>query len=68
MPLGKASGVRCVQLTPDNACRLFGHFERPLVCLSLRPHQEMCGASAAEALAHLTVLEQLTCPDAGEVA
>lgn len=62
MPAGKPAGVRCVQLTADNRCRLFGLPERPQVCVNLRPMVEMCGESAEEALAYLTLLEQLTQP------
>ena len=62
MPNGKPAGVRCVQLTPDNYCRLFGLPERPAVCTSLRPHLEMCGQTAEQALIHLTALEFATLP------
>jgi len=62
MPAGKPAGVRCVQLTADSCCLLFGHPERPAVCLSLRPSPEMCGDSAAQALAHLAALERATEP------
>jgi hypothetical protein len=63
MPGGKPAGVRCVQLTADNRCRLFGRPERPPFCASLRPGEDMCGAGAQEALARLTELERLTAPD-----
>ncbi len=62
MPGGKPAGVRCVQLTADNRCALFGRPERPAVCASLRPSPEMCGRDAAEALAILTELELATRP------
>ena len=62
MPGGKPAGVRCVQLTADNRCRLFGLPERPQVCVNLRPMPEMCGESAEEAIDYLTLLEQLTRP------
>jgi uncharacterized protein len=62
MPQGKPAGVRCVQLTPDNRCRIFGKPERPAVCSSLRPDLEMCGKTDAEALACLTGWELLTQP------
>jgi hypothetical protein len=62
MPEGKPAGVRCVQLTEDNRCQLFGLPERPAVCARLRPHREMCGTTDAEALATLTAWEQLTRP------
>jgi len=62
MPHGKPAGVRCVQLTADNRCRLFGKPERPQVCCSLQPSIEMCGSSRADALVYLSVLERLTKP------
>jgi hypothetical protein len=63
MPDGKPAGVRCVQLTDDNLCRLYGHADRPAICNRLRPNVEMCGQNAEEALAYLTELERLTRPD-----
>ncbi len=62
MPDGKPAGVRCIQLTEDNRCKLFNMPERPRVCVALRPSAEMCGANAAEALAYLYALEQATRP------
>ena len=62
MPGGKPAGVRCVQLTDDNRCRLFGQPERPVVCVQLRPSGEMCGETANEALAYLDALELATRP------
>ena len=62
MPNGKPAGVRCLQLTEDNRCKLFGQPERPEVCVRLRPMQEMCGENAEEALVYLYALEWLTVP------
>lgn len=62
MPHGKKAGERCVQLLPDMRCAIFGRPERPAFCASLRPTQEMCGATAAEAMAHLAALELATRP------
>jgi hypothetical protein len=62
MPHGKPAGVRCVQLDDANGCRIFGQPERPAVCSQLMPSAEMCGASAAGALAWLTRLELATQP------
>ena len=62
MPDGKPAGVRCVQLTDDNRCRVFGLPERPEVCVRLRPAQEMCGETAEQALAYLDELERATAP------
>src|SRR6266849_4226512 len=64
MPHGKPAGVRCIQLTSDNRCKLFGKPERPQVCTSLQPSEEMCGHSSQEALASLTILERATEPTA----
>ncbi|EPZ43588.1 zinc/iron-chelating domain-containing protein [Alicyclobacillus acidoterrestris] len=64
MEHGKPAGVRCVQLTEDNRCRLFGKPERPLVCQALQASREMCGDSNVEAFATLTALEEATAPKA----
>lgn len=62
MPNGKPAGVRCVQLSPDHRCLLFGSLTRPLVCETLRPTSEMCRDSPAAALVWLTQLEAATQP------
>ena len=62
MPAGKPAGVRCVQLTEDNRCLLFGLPERPMVCIALRPTPEMCGTTMEEALDYLAWLEEFTAP------
>jgi len=51
-----------VHLDADLRCRLFGKPERPAVCASLRPSQEMCGSTRVQALAWLTVMETSTAP------
>lgn len=63
MERGKPAGIRCVQLTGDNRCRIFGSEARPVVCSSLRPNLEMCGGSNGEAMARLSLWEQETSPD-----
>jgi len=60
MPEGKPAGVRCIQLTVDNLCRIFGRADRPAVCVRLRPNEEMCGRNSDEALAYLAGLERDT--------
>lgn len=62
MPLGKPAGVRCVQLTPDNRCALFGRPDRPAFCEGLKPSTAMCGDSREHALGWLAHLEALTAP------
>lgn len=60
MPDGKPAGVRCVQLTSDNRCALFGRPERPQVCVSFAPDQAVCGTSNQQALDTLAWLEANT--------
>ncbi|MCF7927459.1 MAG: YkgJ family cysteine cluster protein [Spirochaetales bacterium] len=62
MPEGKPAGVRCVQLSEDNRCALFGEPERPEVCVKLVPSREMCGHSREEAMDNLSELEEATQP------
>jgi uncharacterized protein len=68
MPDGKPAGARCVQLSEDNRCLIFGLAERPATCVALRPNEEMCGSTAAEALVYLNWLEEVTRPDAPATA
>ena len=63
MPHGKPSGVRCVQLTADNRCRLYGQPDRPPVCARFRAEEWLCGHSPQEALVRLYELERATRPD-----
>lgn len=62
MPEGKPAGIPCIQLTPDLKCELFGDNKRPKVCISLKPSQDMCGATNEEAMDYLKELEELTRP------
>lgn len=64
MPNGKPAHVRCVQLSGDNRCLLFGLPERPAVCLGFQASLENCGASNDEAFVLLAELERNTIPDA----
>lgn len=60
MPNGKPAGVRCIQLDDNNACRLFGHPERPLLCEHFLPEPGVCGEDREQALQNLAILEQAT--------
>ena len=62
MPKGKPAGVRCIQLTADNRCQLFGKPERPRVCTQLKPEHEMCGTTVDQAMQYLGALEAITNP------
>jgi Fe-S-cluster containining protein len=63
MPHGKPAGVRCVQLSDDNRCLIFGQPTRPATCVALRPSPEMCGVTTGEALVYLAWLEEVTRPE-----
>jgi len=60
MPDGKPAGVRCIQLSEDNKCKLFGSKDRPAICSSFQPSDEMCGNFDEEAYAYLRRLEEET--------
>lgn len=55
--LGKPAGVRCVYLTEDNLCSLWGKPERPWVCAAFKPDPLFCGSSFDEALELMRALE-----------
>ncbi|WP_083235796.1 YkgJ family cysteine cluster protein [Halomonas caseinilytica] len=57
MPDGKPAGVRCVQLTDDNLCRLFGDPARPEVCERFDYDRELCGDHREQALTLIASLE-----------
>lgn len=59
---GKPAGLRCIQLTDDNRCKIFGLGSRPTVCKSIKPSYEMCGKNNSEALEFLEKLEIETLP------
>jgi hypothetical protein len=60
MPQGKPAGIRCVQLTADNLCKIYGMPERPAVCASYQATEEFCGRCRIEALQRLQDLEFMT--------
>ncbi|MFW0765097.1 YkgJ family cysteine cluster protein [Trabulsiella odontotermitis] len=62
MPHGKPANVRCVQLSDDNLCNIFGSDSRPAVCSSLKPSLEMCATNRDEAMTWLISLEAETAP------
>jgi hypothetical protein len=65
MEAGKPAGVRCIQLSDEGRCLLFGSDQRPQVCGSLKPGIEMCGSCAAEAMQILAGWERATRPEHG---
>ena len=62
MPEGKPAGMTCVHLSTESKCALFDDPRRPSICAHFRPEASVCGASRAEALNLLTLLEIATAP------
>lgn len=60
MSAGKAAGERCLHLSAENLCLLFGDPRRPAVCSSFDADPEVCGESREEAIRLLGWLEQAT--------
>ena len=50
MSHGKPAGVRCVHLTEDNLCDIYGMPQRPKVCESFQATEELCGRCRSDAL------------------
>ena len=50
MPLGKPAGVRCVHLTVNDLCALFGRATRPRVCADFQASEDVCGGCRDEAM------------------
>jgi len=60
MPDGKPAGVRCIHLTEDNLCSLYGGPQRPVFCASYYASEDFCGRSMSEALELIALLEVAT--------
>ena len=60
MPNGKAAGERCLQLSAENLCLIFGSSQRPAVCSAFEADGEVCGSSGEEAIKLLGWWEQMT--------
>ena len=58
MPEGKPAGVRCIHLTEDYLCALFGSDLRPKVCADFMPEPAICGSSREEAIRIMEELER----------
>ena len=59
---GKPAGVRCIQLTDDHRCKLYGRPDRPKVCGNLQPERDMCGDRDEDAFRTLAEWERMTSP------
>lgn len=63
MPRGKPAGVRCIHLNGADQCNLYGRKERPAVCSTLQPAEDLCGVSRRDAFMKIARLEKNTRPD-----
>jgi len=59
MPNGKPAGVKCIHLTEDMKCELFGKPERPEVCIKFQPEELFCGNNKEEAIQIMKTLENI---------
>ncbi len=57
LPEGKPAGVRCIHLTEEFKCAIFGKPERPGVCDGFKAEDIVCGTCREEAIKLLTELE-----------
>lgn len=60
MPNGKPAGERCVHLSLESLCGLFGQPERPAVCSSFQADPQVCGGSREEAIRLIGWWEEMT--------
>jgi hypothetical protein len=60
MPLGKPAGVRCVHLSAEQLCQLFGQPQRPAVCSDFKADIDVCGNDQADAIRLIGWWEQMT--------
>ncbi len=57
---GKPAGVRCVHLSVEQLCQLFGQPQRPAVCSDFKADIEVCGNDQADAIRLIGWWEQMT--------
>ncbi|MCI8212388.1 hypothetical protein AUC61_22915 [Pseudomonas sp. S25] len=60
MPDGKPAGERCLHLSLDMLCAIFGQLERPAVCSQFMAAQDVCGVDQADAIRLITWWEEAT--------
>jgi uncharacterized protein len=57
MPNGKPAGTKCIHLSTDGLCNLFGKTERPLICSQFRAERAICGFTKEDAYKNISDLE-----------
>lgn len=58
MPHGKPGGERCIHLSDDYRCLIYGQPGKPKVCDDFKADPEVCGSTREEALMLLGKLEE----------
>ena len=61
--LNKPAGVRCVYLSDDMRCKIFGMPERPKACAAFLPEPSICGDNREQAINIIQTLEAITADD-----
>jgi Fe-S-cluster containining protein len=59
MPGGKPAGVRCIHLSDELLCEIFGQEGRPRVCNNFMLDPLICGSTREEAMKIMGELEGL---------
>jgi len=57
MPEGKPANTRCIQLSDDLLCKLFGKANRPKVCVNFKFDTLICGENQEAAMRIMNELE-----------
>lgn len=60
MPNGKPAGERCLHLSTEQLCGLFGRPERPAVCGAFQAEPDVCGSNQDEAIRLIGWWEEMT--------
>ncbi|RYV04169.1 hypothetical protein SOPP22_00020 [Shewanella sp. OPT22] len=60
MPNGKKAGDRCINLSDENLCKIFGHADRPKVCEDFKATKDACGETNQQAMEIIAYWENVT--------
>lgn len=62
MPEGKPAGVKCIHLSDEGLCGLFGKSERPQICSDFQAERAICGFTTEDAMRTIAELEGIKNP------
>jgi hypothetical protein len=60
MPDGKPAGIRCLHLSLDMLCGIFGRPDRPAVCGQFAAEPDVCGTGREDAIRLIGWWETMT--------